>query len=253
MDEDVHLDREQESTTETEARNAASEHDSALPEINDIFAIDPEESTTDDSTELIFIIDSNARYIDFRKLWTLKTTEIVRCGNMRDVYNYWSNNNKIYRNLKYVFLSVGCNDLVYKTPHQFFSSMNALVERLQLSFPGIKVILSEVTPRMDKIDERVIEANLLLRQFASGKADLFITKNSNLRNPEFYMADGIHLNHSIIPRFASNIKRALRAAYGITYQKQPENSRRFPDTNYSNNYGNNDGTTQQIQFVTQSG
>ena len=117
--------------------------------------------------------------------------------------------------------------------------MNALVERLQLSFPGIKVILSEVTPRMDKIDERVIEANLLLRQFASGKPDLFITKNSNLRNPEFYMADGIHLNHSIIPRFASNIKRALRAAYGITYQKQPENSRRLPDTNYSNNYGNN--------------
>ena len=117
-------------------------------------------------------------------------------------------------------MSIGCNDLVHKTPHQYFTSVHTLVERLQTSFNGIKIILSEVTPRMDEFDQRVIEANQLLRQFVLSKEDLFLTKNSNLRNPDFFLSDGIHLNHSIIPRFASNIKRALRAAYGIPFHRK---------------------------------
>ena len=169
----------------------------------------------DNSTELIFVIDSNARYLDFRKLWTLKTTEIVRCGNMQDVFNYWTNNTKTYSNLRYFFMSVGCNDLVFHTPHQLFTDIHKLVERLSTSFPDIKIILSEVTPRMDKIDKRVEEFNVLVSQYVKGESNLFLTKNSNLRNPDFFLADGIHLNHSITPRFASNIKRSLRAAYGI--------------------------------------
>ena len=172
----------------------------------------------DDTTELIFIIDSNARYIDFRRLWTLKTTEIVRCGNMQDVYQYWSRNKKKYSKLKYFFMSVGTNDLVHRTPHQLFTNIRDLAAKLQETFQGIKIILSEVTPRMDQVDKRVEEVNRLLHQFVQDKADFYIIRNSNLRNPGFY-TDDVHLNHSITPRFASNIKRALRAAHGI---KEPE-------------------------------
>ena len=71
---------------------------------------------------------------------------------------------------------------------------------------------------MDQVDKRVEEVNRLLHQFVQGKADFYITRNSNLRNPDFY-TDAVHLNHSIIPRFASNIKRALRAAHGM---KEPD-------------------------------
>ena len=173
----------------------------------------------DDSTELVFMIDSNARYIDFRRLWTLKTTEIVRCGNMVDVYKFWNNNQKKYNKLKYFFMSIGCNDLVTNTPHQLFTNIHTLVDRLRASFPGIKIIISEVTPRMDAVDGRVQEANKLINQYVEGSQDLFVTKNNNLRNPDFFLEDGIHLNHTIIPRFASNIKRALRAAYGIQFKK----------------------------------
>ena len=72
---------------------------------------------------------------------------------------------------------------------------------------------------MDQFDERVKEVNLLLHQFVHSKTDLFLTRNSNLRNPDFYSDDGYHLTHSITPRFASNIKRALRGAHGL---KEPD-------------------------------
>ena len=39
----------------------------------------------DETTELIFIIDSNGRYLDYRRLWTLKGMEVIRCGTMLDV------------------------------------------------------------------------------------------------------------------------------------------------------------------------
>ena len=104
---------------------------------------------------------------------------------------------------------------MHHTPHQLFTDVHKLVDRLSVSFPGIKIILSEVTPRMDNFDTRVKEINVLLRQYVKGKDKLFLTKNSNLRNRDFFLADGIHLNQSITPRFASNIKSALCAAYGI--------------------------------------
>ena len=134
---------------------------------------------------------------------------------MNGVFKYWSKNDKKYTNLKYFFMSVGCNDVVHKTPHQLFTSIHELVVKLKESFPGIKVILSEVTPRMDEYDKRVEETNVLLQQYVRSNQELFLTRNSNLRNPDFYWNDGIHLKQSISARFANNMKIALRAAYGI--------------------------------------
>ena len=139
---------------------------------------------------------------------------------MHDVYKYWSRNNTKYTNLKYYFMSVGCNDLVNKTPHELFTSVHKLVVSLKESFPGIKIILSEVTPRMDHIDERVKDVNRLFEQYVAGKQDLFLTRNSNLRNPDFYHPDGIHLKKTISARFANNMKIALRAAHGMKKQNR---------------------------------
>ena len=180
------------------------------------------------------MIDSNGRYLDHRKLWTVKGTEFRRCGNMFDVDQYWSDNKTKFTNLKYLFISVGCNDLVSKTPHEYFTSVHKFVENVWLRYPDVKIVLSEVTPRMDHVDTRVKEANVLLRQYAQGFDNIFLTLNSNLRNPDNYFDDGIHLKHHIIPRFAANIKRALRAAYGIKFERKYPTRRVENDERWSN-------------------
>ena len=181
----------------------------------------------DDQTELIFIIDSNGRYLDYRKLWTMKGTEVRRCGDMIDVNQYWDNTGRFFTNLKYLFVSVGCNDLKKQTPHELFTSINKFVQRVWERYPDLKIILSEVYPRMDQVgaDEKVKEANVLLSQYTQGFPNLFLTINSNLRKPGNYFQDGIHLQHHIIPLFATNIKRALRRAYGIKFDRNLHSKR----------------------------
>ena len=164
---------------------------------------------------------------------------------MVDVYKFWSNNQKKYNKLKYFFMSVGCNDLVTNTPHQLFTNIHTLVDRLRASFPGIKIIISEVTPRMDAVDGRVQEANKLINQYVEGSQDLFVTKNSNLRNPDFFLKDGVHLSHTITPRFASNIKRALRAAYGIQFKKSDFHS--YHQKQFAPSEASNSSQHQQMQ------
>ena len=176
----------------------------------------------DESTELIFLIDSNGRYFDHRRLWTMKGTQFGKCYTMRDVENFWKSMGKLSR-LKYFFISVGTNDLEKSTPHELFTEINKFVTKVWERYPDVKFILSEVTPRTDRIDARVKEVNVLLQQFAQGFDSIFLTKNSNLRDPRNFFPDGKHLKHDIIPLFVSNIKRALREAYGIKRERTNTN------------------------------
>ena len=180
-----------------------------------------ENPTEDESTELIFLIDSNGRYFDYRRLWTMKGTQFRRCYTMDDVEKLWNGMERLKR-LKYFFISDGTNDLEKDTTHQLFTKISKFVQRVWDRYPEVKFILSEVTPRTDYIDARVKETNVLLQQFAQSYDAIFLTKNSNLRDSRNFFPDGKHLKHDIIPLFVSNIKRALRAAYGMKKERSYE-------------------------------
>ena len=90
--------------------------------------------------------------------------------------------------------------------------------------PNLKIILSEITPRMDSLDTQVKALNAMLNQFVEKSENLFITLNSNLRNPDFFKyPDPKHLRYECIGRFAANIKKALRTAYGILHESYSYN------------------------------
>ena len=119
-------------------------------------------------------------------------------------------------------MSVGVNDLDIKSPRLLFTSIRVTVELLRRKFPGIRVILSEITPRNDKLDNQVKEVNYMINAYAKKCDDIFTVIHSNMRNPDFF-SDERHFIKSIIPRFASNIKMGLKRAYGnmnTQYQKR---------------------------------
>ncbi len=124
---------------------------------------------------------------------------------------------KTYTKLKYFFFSVGCNDVEYKSGVEVFDDIRKTVERIQNEYPHVKVILSEITPRMDDdgLDREVKDCNKLLNDYVNVSETIFIARNSNLRDRKFFLPDGKHLKQNSIARFASNIKWALRRAYGI--------------------------------------
>ena len=180
-------------------------------------------------------MDSNSRYIDFRKLWTLKTTDIQKKGTLKEVNKILDT--KVYTNLRYFFFSVGCNDVEYKSGVDVFIDIKKTAERIQSMYPDVKVIVSEVTPRMDSedLDKEVKECNELLNDFVKQSENTFIVRNSNLRDRKFFLDDGKHLKQNTIARFASNIKWALRRAYGIKWTNYTTNT---TDRRYNNQYYN---------------
>ena len=62
-------------------------------------------------------------------------------------------------------LSVGCNDLDHNSAQKVFEDLKNLVVKIQGFYPGIKVIVGEVTPRMDEKDELVKEVNALINTY----------------------------------------------------------------------------------------
>ena len=173
-----------------------------------------DEVKVDNNTKLVMCMDSNSKFLIPRKLWDIKGTDFQRCYTIHEVKNLVQR--KItYTNLQYFMISVGCNDLDRKSPVEVFNSMKEVVTELRHTYPGIKVILAEVTPRMDDKDQAVEEINVLINNYKNTTENIYIIKNSNLRDPKFfYPNDSKHIRKNCIGLFASNIKRGLRAAYG---------------------------------------
>ena len=172
---------------------------------------------TDDTTNFIMCFDSNRQFLNFRKLWTIKGTKIKPCGNWKEVDKV-INGNTNYTNLEYFFTSVGCNDLDVRKGDELFNDIKSTIEKIKTNYPNIKIIISEITPRMDKLDTAVKATNTLISQYIDRTENIFIAKHGNLRARDFYY-DRKHLKESIIPRFAANIKRALNTACGREYKK----------------------------------
>ena len=110
-------------------------------------------------------IDSNRRYLNFRMLWTLKGTRIKPCGNLKEVFDA-INDLHITNNLKYFLMNVGCNDLDVKSPNLLFTSIRITLQKLREKFPGISIILCEITPRCDSLDAQVKEVNNMINTYA---------------------------------------------------------------------------------------
>ena len=166
--------------------------------------------------EILMCIDSNRKFLNFRILWTLDGSKRIPCSTISNLKNI-VRDLKI-KTLKYIYISCGCNDLDTKEPTQVADDLKAIIADLKIKFTGIKIIISEITPRKD-IDETVIECILMIANLRND-VDVFLVEHNNLRDETFTMMhDNKHIHRRAIPLFASNIKKALRKPYGLKYEQ----------------------------------
>ena len=135
--------------------------------------------------------------------------------------------------LRYILVSTGVNDIDDYNGIQVFNKMSHIIHNLILKFPGIKVIVSEITPRNDDRDSEVIICNRMMNTYVETKANLFIARHTNSRDETFSMfRDTKHIRKSKIAKFAANLKVALRKAHGIESMRWPGKSEPFGKTNH---------------------
>ena len=171
-------------------------------------------------TDLLICMDSNFKYINYRKLWTINKSERKSCSNLNDVENVIKDTD--ITTLHHILISTGVNDLDDKSGLEVFNKICHIIYQIKVKYPGIKIIFCEVTPRNDERDEEVIRCNQMVNAYVSTQENIYIAHHSNLRDETYSLfRDNKHIKEYKIAKYASNIKRALRAAYGI----QPTNSR----------------------------
>ena len=161
-----------------EANNTTIESNNTTIEANSELKRRPSatEFHKDNETVLIMCMDSNSKYLDRRKLWDLQGTEFKRCGVLEEVEEH-IDRKILFSKLQYFFMSVGCNDIDSKDGQEVFGEMRNIVLNIKHLYPNVKVIVSEITPRMDDRDQEVKNANRLLNEFVKGQQDVYITRN----------------------------------------------------------------------------
>ena len=135
-----------------------------------------------------------------------------------------------YNKLKYFMFSVGCNDCDNQTADEVVEKLKNIVMKVQTKFPQVKVIIGEITPRNDNRDQIVKDANILINRFVKDRQNVYVIRNSNLRDRNFTFHEDIkHIAKECIGKFATNIKHTLRLAYGrkkyIPQQHSPNQHR----------------------------
>ena len=94
--------------------------------------------------------------------------------------------------------------------------MEVIIDKMRRKYPGIKLIISEITPQNDRKETKVKNCNQLLRDDARSNNDIFIASHENMRDPTWSMFEDVkHIRKIKIPRFSANIISALKRAYNI--------------------------------------
>ena len=190
--------------------------------------------------KLLYCMDSNRKYIDFRRLWTLKGSYHKLFGNLQELKQYIGDHD--IRSLEYILINIGINDIDIKTGKEVYEDLTLIVEKLVVDFPNVKIILSELTPRADEKDSEVKKCNELMNTMASKYKNIVIAHHFNLRDENYTMYDDIkHIKRTSVPRFASNLKRALRIAHGMDEFRRDLNNTRSQNRNSTYNHSEKHG------------
>ena len=162
--------------------------------------------------DILICMDSNRKYVDFRKLWTLKGSKRVNSETINELEKYINNND--IKSLNNILINVGMNDIDSKSGIEVFDHLKGLTIKVRSQFPCINIIVSEVTPRADNRDSEVIICNDLLKQYISQEKNMHLAVHDNLRHSDYSLfCDKKHLKKNAVPLFAANIKKALRQVY----------------------------------------
>ena len=164
--------------------------------------------------KVLLLMDSNRNHLDQDRLW--KNLHLIPCGSIPEVKS------KVNRNdisgFDVIVIHVGVNDIDRLDGKNVAAQLVQLVGEIRLKAPNAKFVLSEVTPRQLKHDNRVLECNKELKDLIKSYPYVTLARHSNLRNNDWSFHkknDDKHLAEDSIARLAGNLKSAFRRAIGM--------------------------------------
>ena len=147
------------------------------------------------SSDIIIIMDSNRKFLEPEKLFPNKKSTILRCGNVSSLNRIVEN--PYFYNAEPIVVHVGVNDVESDTEADVIAdSLLTATAKVKSKFPAANIFLSEITPRSDDLQRKVIYVNEHLKVKAL-KYNLHLIDHSNLQAKSFFFWwDKKHFNRS---------------------------------------------------------
>ena len=166
-------------------------------------------------TKLLIFIDSNRRFLQPRKLWSTNGTTWKHAARLSCVTELLADDKSMDLSaLEAILVSCGVNDSDYMEGEEVHKHFISTIDSIRQRFPHIKILVSELTPRNDDKDPRVVICNRLLEESICAMENVILIKHSNLRDSNWSnFRDSKHIKKESISIYASNIKRGLRMAF----------------------------------------
>ena len=92
-----------------------------------------------------------------------------------------------FTSLGAIMIHTGVNDIDDMDGKKVCIKLFTIINKIESKFPGIKVIVSEITPRMDNRDSEVKICNNMMNSFAKHRKNIFVAGHSNLRGTQFFV------------------------------------------------------------------
>ena len=178
------------------------------PKRNDMPQLDKSQKFTQDyqDCDIVLLMDSNRRFIDTNRLFPGKKVLTIPCGSITAAFDIIDN--PYFKGMDALFIHTGVNDvendlLDAKT---IADHLTKVVLNAREKFPETKLFLSEVTPRSDSLNEKILKINSLLINCLFNISNLKLVIHSNLAD-QIYFYDDKHFNrYKGIPSLARNLQ-----------------------------------------------
>ena len=167
---------------------------------------------------LVVLMDSNRRFINTDKLW--RDCEMVPCYHIKEAKELINKISTSQDSPKAILIHTGVNDIEDTSPQELFKQIKDLVHEFQSILPNTKLILSELTPRMDSFDRDVLKVNEMIKTNIPVNDKITIIRHNSLRAFQHFRDNKHVTNTSGIARLAGNLKHGIRIAFGIQTSKR---------------------------------
>ena len=186
-------------------------------QLNKSNASDQRHKTSTTQPDIVVIMDSNRKHINFDNLFMDEKVEVMACGNVKSAMRAVMKPGFVAP--KTVYIHLGTNDLNHGSPQEFLSSLLQLSKHL--AEEGSEVYVSEILPRLD--------ANLPLTDQVNSMLRNTIPEEYLIPHPQIlhtHLFDEVHLRRNTLTgELYSGVQLLARDFYRSRFNKDPMDSR----------------------------
>ena len=174
--------------------------------------------------DIVCLMDSNRQHLESHRLFPGKRVLFIRCGNVNAARRISEPRFQVVESL---LIHVGVNDTESENCNavDIANSLKEVALLAKEQFPNATVYVSEITPRMDSLNELVSDVNQTLGR--TMPTEINIIKHDNL-NRRSHFVDKKHLSKTPgVPQLARDIKYSINitGAYkrNTSFQRKKKN------------------------------